>query len=69
LYLYFFIVAVGRLWEQGQQCQSLLEVRDGFGMARASGRLFAGLQPPLDGAPRFASGRQVAGEQLRLAHS
>jgi hypothetical protein len=35
LYLYFFIVAVGPLWEQGQQCQSLLEVRDGFDMGRA----------------------------------
>ena len=43
LYLYFLIVAVGRLRQQGQQCQSPLEVRDCFDMGRAVGLVFASI--------------------------
>ena len=67
LYLYFLIVAVGRLRQQGQQSQSPVEARDGFDMGRALGCVFASLQPPVNGAPRFARGRQVVGEHFGLS--
>jgi hypothetical protein len=67
LYLDFLVVAFWRLRQQGQQCQSSLEVRDCLDVGRASGRVFASLSPPVNGRPRFAGSRQVVGEQLGLS--